>query len=338
MAYIKKGDKKVMIEDKLEIIIPTFNREKTLKETLVVLLDSPVKDCQITILNNNSSDETEKLCLSLSKKHDNIKYIKNHYNLGLAGNLCKALTIPTKKYFWVIFDDTGLDFTHWKDIEKGLNQDADCILTTNYYKVKDETEKAPIYLMLIYMFSAIFKSDLITDDVILSALTDIYTVHPQMALISTLFNDKNRKIYVPEETITFPRVNPESQRGEEYSFNRANKSFFHFRISQPSGFFHGFLNAIQSLKDEKLKEECIGLLFEKHNSVGPYIVLKNIKIKDYALSNFLDILIWLPKKHRNQLLLHLLKSSSFYKEKTKLHKTWYVFGFKIMSLKRKQRK
>lgn len=287
-----------MIYDVLEIVIPTYNRAEVLKKTLNTLLESPIKECLITILDNNSTDKTAEIVQTVQKEHSNIKYIKNRYNFGLAGNLCKAMTIPEKKYFGIVFDDTGFDFSNWSYIEKGLNENADCVLTTNYYQVTNTDtieDRAAIFLMLIYGFAGIYKTDLITDDVVLYALTDTYTVHPQMALISAVFNDENRKIFIPEKTVTFPQTNPETQRGEQYSFNRNKGDFYHFRISS-CDFIPGFVCAIQSLKDEKLRRRCIEMLFESYNGIGPYADItvrkklfeENRKRNDLSAVNYLD--------------------------------------------------
>lgn len=146
-------------EDILEIIIPTFNRKRILEQTLGTLMSSPVKKCQITVLDNNSTDDTAAYVQSLLPQFPNLRYIKNRYNLGLAGNFCKGMMLPEKKYFWLMSDDTGLDFTHWSEMETALQQDYDVLLTLNYYGVKDcktISERANIILMLIWMFSGIF--------------------------------------------------------------------------------------------------------------------------------------------------------------------------------------
>lgn len=297
----------MQVDKDLEIIIPTFNRSETLKNTVQNILVSPVGSCRITILDNNSTDNTAEVVRELAKNHNNIVYIKNRFNLGLAGNICKALTLPTAKYFWIVFDDTGLDFANWNCIEEGLKQDYDCILTTNYYDVKnsvDLKERAAIFLMLIFCFAGIYKTDLITDDVVLYALNDIYTVHSQMALISAVFNDKNRKIYIPEKTIAFPQVNPETAKGEEYSFNRTKGKFCHFRISH-GDFIPGFLAGLQSLDDELLQKECVKLFFEQRNGIGPFSskrlitkIYKKINKNDLTFINYLDEKYFLENKYK----------------------------------------
>ena len=295
------------IDSKLEIIIPTYNRCKTLEQTLLKILDSPVKNCKITILDNNSNDATSDIVNKFLSEYNNITYVKNRYNIGLAGNMTKALTLVEKEYFWIVFDDTGLDFTNWSYIEKGIEQNYDCVLTLNYYNALNTTdvkEKAAIYLMLIYCFAGIYKSNLINDDVILYSVTDIYPVHSQMALLSALFNDENRKIYIPEKTISYPKINPETEKGEKYSFNRDEGRFYHFRISE-GDFIPGFLCGVQSIKDYSLQKACVELLFENRNNYGPYLVKEMLikkyrhlqKTKDYYV-NYLDEMWFLQYKYK----------------------------------------
>lgn len=291
-------------EDILEIIIPTFNRKPVLEQTLGVLLHSPAGKCQVTVLDNNSADDTEPLVKSLMPFFPNLKYVKNRFNLGLAGNFCKAMMLPEKKYFWIMSDDTGLDFAHWNEVEKALAQDYDVLLTLNYYGVKDcktVKEQAQVILMLIWMFSGIFKSSLVTDDLILRALTDIYTVHPQIALITKAVSKQN--VWLPPYPITAPRENVESAEKREYSFNR-NAAFRHFRLDQPMNFFPGFLNAVENIEDPVLKKTCIELIFKysfvKYNS-------NHFKHIRYHRVNFWDTFLLLPFKYKLVFLAGALK-------------------------------
>ena len=288
----------------LEIIIPTFNRSGILKQTLQNLLNSPVRNCQITILDNNSTDDTCSYIQTLLSNYSNLRYIRNRYNLGLAGNFCKGMMLPTKKYFWLISDDTLLDFTHWEELQKALQQDFDVLLTLNYYQVtgcKNVTDKANIILMLIWMFSGIFKTELLSDDIILKALTDIYTVHPQIPLIAKAVTREN--IYIPKYSITKPQTNIEIKEGKKYSFNR-NDKFFHFRISQPMNFLPGFLNAVESIEDQKLKKECINLIFK-------YKIVKysraHFRQNPYHKVTFCDTLLLLPLRQKFSFLMCALR-------------------------------
>ena len=63
------------LKDTLEIIIPSYNRCDTLAALLKTMLSSPVGNCIITVLDNNSTDGTGECVQQLSWKHSNIRYI-----------------------------------------------------------------------------------------------------------------------------------------------------------------------------------------------------------------------------------------------------------------------
>ena len=51
-----------MIEEKMEIILITYNRSKYLDNTLNQFLNSPFKNCKFTVLDNCSPDNTPEIC------------------------------------------------------------------------------------------------------------------------------------------------------------------------------------------------------------------------------------------------------------------------------------
>lgn len=109
------------IDDKLEIIIITYNRCKLLNNTLVQFLDSPFKDCKITILNNCSSDDTLFVCENYLEKFSNFKIITNKINIGANANILRAVEIVNSDYVWIVCDDDDYDFSYCGDI-------IDCVI------------------------------------------------------------------------------------------------------------------------------------------------------------------------------------------------------------------
>ncbi|MCD4767947.1 MAG: glycosyltransferase [Methanosarcinales archaeon] len=69
----------------VSIIIPTFNRQKSLIRTLDSLFTQtfPQENFEIIIVNDGSTDDTEKIVLDFKKNHQNISYIKQS-NKGIA--------------------------------------------------------------------------------------------------------------------------------------------------------------------------------------------------------------------------------------------------------------
>ena len=135
-----------MIKDDLEIFIITYNRAEKLKATLESIFNSPVKNCNIKILNNSSTDNTEEICKNAisafypqSDDNKNVTYIKNNKNIGISGNIIKAMELASKKWLWIVADDDGFDWSHWDEIENALNQDYDIVHTTYTEGFRNET-------------------------------------------------------------------------------------------------------------------------------------------------------------------------------------------------------
>lgn len=105
---------------KLSICIPTYNREKFLKELLdsiIIQIDNRNKiNIEICISDNNSIDGTEKLIKEYIKKNKvKIRYHKNPKNMGADFNYLKCVEIATGEYCWLIGSDDIL-------IENSINK------------------------------------------------------------------------------------------------------------------------------------------------------------------------------------------------------------------------
>ena len=118
------------IEDKLEIVIPTFNRCEKLGITFSYLLDenSPVKNCDITILDNCSTDDTPNLVKKIAEKHPNVKYQRNARNIGSFGSIVRGFEIASKEYLWELGDNDTYDWKYFDDVLKAIKNEADVVI------------------------------------------------------------------------------------------------------------------------------------------------------------------------------------------------------------------
>lgn len=119
-----------MLKNTLEIILITYNRKPYLEKTFKRLLaeDSPVKDLQITVLDNCSSDGTSEYLSDLSKKYKNIKHIRHNRNIGANANIARAFEIATKPYLWILADDDDFDFTDFNQVQEALLNENPALL------------------------------------------------------------------------------------------------------------------------------------------------------------------------------------------------------------------
>ena len=74
---------------KISVILPFYNIESTILNSLRSIINQSEKIFEIIIINDGSKDNSEKKILSIIKK--NIKYFKNKTNKGLAYSLNKGI-------------------------------------------------------------------------------------------------------------------------------------------------------------------------------------------------------------------------------------------------------
>jgi glycosyltransferase involved in cell wall biosynthesis len=199
----------------LEIIIPTYNRSNSLASTLEQLLaeSSPVKECRITILDNASEDTTPFVCEQYQKNHPSLRYIRHPKNIGMGANICRALELAEKPYYWLIGDDENYDFTHWSEVEKALQQQADCIVVADFTLV--ERSRFDVISQLGLLSAGIYKTEHLSSEVLQNAYANILNMFPHMALICHLFN-KNATFFITSKPITLWGTSNPDPKGKAY--------------------------------------------------------------------------------------------------------------------------
>ena len=125
------------MKDKLQIVLITYNRKKYLQRTFdqIFAKDSPIKDYDITILDNASTDGTSELIKEYKLKFPNINHIRHNINIGGNANICRAFELGVtsgKEYVWVLCDDDKYDFSNWHEVEREINAKKDIICVCDY--------------------------------------------------------------------------------------------------------------------------------------------------------------------------------------------------------------
>ena len=297
------SNKKII--DDLQIILITYNRAAKVEKTFKQLLadNSPVKKCEIVVLDNNSTDNTANIVSAWQKEHSNIKYVHNKYNVGLSGNIVKAMEIADKKYFWVIGDDDNHDFSNWQEVEQAMVNNEKIICVSNY-AIPQEYKEDPAYqlLQLTFITGAIYSIDLLSDTIIKNAYDNIYTLFPHLAMSIQYINEGN-KIYVVNKAISDNGLDLEH---EDYSYIRgANRTEVFPRI-RTMCWIVGYCNILTQLKDKKLKERCIDVAIPHKHIYGSFNNffkhMKSFHDNDLFM-HFIDVYTNIAPKHRKQLKL-----------------------------------
>jgi len=80
----------------VSVILPVYNDEKYILEALNSILEQTIKDIEIIIIDDCSSDTTTRLIESIND--DRIVLVKNEHNIGLTRSLNQALRLAKGKY------------------------------------------------------------------------------------------------------------------------------------------------------------------------------------------------------------------------------------------------
>ena len=88
----------------ITIGIPTFNRSHCLARAINSALAQVNVRVEIIVCDNNSSDATA-LVMDEYKYIENVKYVKNSFNIGPTANYNQCLNLATGEYFMVLGDD-----------------------------------------------------------------------------------------------------------------------------------------------------------------------------------------------------------------------------------------
>lgn len=209
--------------DDLEIFIITYNRCALLKKTLGVLLSeqSPVKNCSIICLDNNSDDDTERTV----KKFDvpNLKYIKNNRNVGLMGNFAKCVEFCSKKYMWVLSDNDDIDFSAFNEVEKFMSNEV-VLINVSSVIPKNNSKIETILAQSVFLPAMIYSTKYINDTVMSHIMCNIYTVFAQCTLCALIYNQatesERQKIGITSKNIVNFVHNVKIENIDEYNVDR----------------------------------------------------------------------------------------------------------------------
>ena len=121
-----------MIYPKVSVLLPVYNQEKFLNNTISSILKQTYKNFEIVIGDDNSSDNSLNILQKFKDKYPNkIKLLKNSKNLGVTKNCNNILNHCDGKYISIFFGD---DLMYPKKLQKQVeNMELDDDIILNYH-------------------------------------------------------------------------------------------------------------------------------------------------------------------------------------------------------------
>ena len=130
-----------MSKIKISIIVPVYNTYNYLDKCLTSLVNQTLKDIEIVIVNDGSTDDSEKLIKEYMKKYSNIKYYKKK-NGGLSSARNFGIKKATGEYIGFVDSDDYVSLDMFERLyEKAHDTTSDVVCGTICYKYAKKAEK-----------------------------------------------------------------------------------------------------------------------------------------------------------------------------------------------------
>lgn len=153
------------MEDELvSILIPVYNRENLVGETIDSAMSQTYKNLEIIIVDNCSSDGTWRLLTNYSAKDPRIKIFQNKKNVGPVKNWKICLDYARGKYSKILFSDDLIKETFIENTLKKFKDDTAFVLTgieifgsdkkyVSKYQDKKSRLNSSLYLREVLLFN-----------------------------------------------------------------------------------------------------------------------------------------------------------------------------------------
>ena len=275
---------------KVSIIVPVYNSSNCLKKCLESLINQTLKDIEIIMVNDGSTDNSKDIILKYQKKDKRIILI-NKKNGGQASARNVGLKHAKGEYISFVDSDDYVDKNMCKDaLNTMIKSDCDILVfdyfvtdykNTNYYKVLKELSTGNINNKQFFFASAcpwnkIYKKTFLLDNKFSFPEGMIYEDY---AAIIPLIKYNPRIFYINKAYYYYYLSNESKIRKKEY-----NKKY--------EDIFKANEILLNILKDTEYTEEleymvAYHMLYEGSLNFYKYNKLENIdKISDFIKRNF----------------------------------------------------
>ena len=129
---------------KLSILIPTFNSEKFIKNTISSIQNQKFENYEVICSDNASEDKTFSILQQYSRKDDRIKIYRNERNIGPVLNWKKCLDHAQGEYVHWLWSDDWIEPNFYLDSFELMKNDRTRALSTWNYRndnINDQNDK-----------------------------------------------------------------------------------------------------------------------------------------------------------------------------------------------------
>lgn len=119
---------------KLTVVVPAYNVEKYISKCLESLVNQTYNELEILVINDGSSDETEKIVKEFENKYKNLKLL-NKINGGLSSARNYGINFAKGEYITFVDGDDYLDKKTYEDVMEKLIYEKSEMAIFSYKKI-----------------------------------------------------------------------------------------------------------------------------------------------------------------------------------------------------------
>lgn len=302
----------------ISVVVPVYNAEKYLKETIQSILDQDFTDIEIILINDGSKDSSLEICLDYGKKYPNIRVI-NQKNSGVSAARNRGLQEAAGEYILFVDADDILKADMLSTLyECATAYKADIVscgagLVENDKIVKEEygtntlieydKEHALKFFLIgnqvnIGVWTKLFKRELIKD---IKFPEDKKINEDKLFIFEALLrtdkfvvNDVTKYLYYKREDSATTRA---FDKRWFDSLDIADYIFDEIKVKKPELEYYACINKVKSYYWMLLKmyrtTGCISSYYEEYQRVVEYLKKSPVlKMKQYLTANmFMQILL-----------------------------------------------
>lgn len=227
----------------VSIVIPTYNRAHLLEDTLKSIMFQTYQNWECIVVDDGSTDATESIVRSYSKKDERIKFFKRPQNLKKGANSCRnyGFQLSSGEYInWFDSDDVMLE-NFIENKVNALTPDIHFIIGNGYYWYPETNTKKVLDLVdtdNLYVDFVMWKLEIITNSVLfkINFLKNKELFNPNMKrgqeaeLFTRLFfesTSKQFKIIQNADFLYRQHADSKSTKNKEYNKGYKESLFFY---------------------------------------------------------------------------------------------------------------
>ncbi|WP_276930799.1 glycosyltransferase family 2 protein [Faecalibaculum rodentium] len=193
----------------LTIVIPSYNVEKTLSETLASLMvDSVIENLDIIIVNDGSTDNTIKVATKYKLMNPNSIRIIDKPNGGHGSTINCGIHLSKTKYFKVVDGDDCLEKDALIDLVNYLKECDDDIVFNPYYlwDIRDDYKSIVDYSKNKYLENKSYSFKEVSKDIDIP----MHSMTIKTSILKTIPKIDEHCFYVDVEYVLYPIISVSS--------------------------------------------------------------------------------------------------------------------------------